>query len=63
MTCGGTVKRHPKSRFASIAGRAARQDIDRLWSHYAPETLSFDLAPPLQHGREIKNELEEWFET
>lgn len=39
------------------------KDIDRLWSHYAPGILSFDLAPPLQHGREMKKELEEWFET
>jgi PhnB protein len=39
------------------------KDIDRLWSHYAPDILSFDIAPPLQHGKELQKELEEWFET
>jgi ketosteroid isomerase-like protein len=39
------------------------KDIDRLWSHYAPDILSFDLAPPLQHRGELREELAEWFGT
>jgi len=39
------------------------KDIDRLWSHYAPDIISFDIAPPLQHGRVLRKELEEWFDT
>jgi PhnB protein len=39
------------------------KDIDRLWSHHADDFLSFDLAPPLQHGPEQRKELETWFQT
>jgi PhnB protein len=39
------------------------KDIERVWSHYTPDVLSFDLAPPLQPGSESRKELEKWFET
>ena len=40
------------------------KDINRLFSHYTPDVLSFDLAPPLQHHRgELRSGMEEWFET
>ncbi len=40
------------------------KDINRLWSHYTPDILSFDLAPPLQqHSGELRRGLEKWFET
>lgn len=39
------------------------KDIGRLWSHYAPDILIFDLAPPLQHGAEARKDLEKWFES
>jgi ketosteroid isomerase-like protein len=39
------------------------KDIERLWTHYTPDVLSFDLAPPLQHGSEMREELEAWFQT
>jgi PhnB protein len=39
------------------------KDIDRLWSHYTPDVLTFDLAPPLRHGPEMRKELEKWFQT
>jgi PhnB protein len=39
------------------------KDIERVWSHYTSDVLSFDLAPPLQHGPELRKELEQWFET
>jgi PhnB protein len=39
------------------------RDIGRLRAHYAADVSVFDLAPPLQHGAEIRRELEEWFKT
>jgi uncharacterized protein (TIGR02246 family) len=41
------------------------KDIDRIISHYAPNVLSFDLAPPLQYeGSEAyRKNWEDWFTT
>lgn len=39
------------------------KDIKRLWPHYAPDLVVFDLAPPLHHGQELRKELEQWFKT
>jgi PhnB protein len=39
------------------------KDIERLWLHYAPDVPVFNLAPPLQHGAELRQELASWFET
>lgn len=45
--------------------RALRaKDVDRVMSHYTPDFLSFDLAPPLQHvGAVNRQGFEEWFRT
>lgn len=45
--------------------RALRdRHIDRLWSHYTPDVVSFDLAPPLRHGAEkLRRGLGAWFPT
>jgi uncharacterized protein (TIGR02246 family) len=46
--------------------RAVRaKDINRIMPHYAPDVLSFDLAPPLAYeGREAcRKNWEEWFPT
>jgi PhnB protein len=45
----------------SAAFRA--RDLERLWSHYAPEIRSFDLAPPLEHRSELRDELAAGFAT
>jgi PhnB protein len=41
------------------------KDVERAVSHYAPDVVSFDLAPPLDYrGTEaIRISLEEWFPT
>jgi PhnB protein len=41
------------------------KDVERAVSHYAPDVVSFDLAPPLDYrGTEaIRRSLEEWFPT
>ena len=41
------------------------KNVERAVSHYAPDVVSFDLAPPLDfRGREaIRRSLEEWFPT
>ncbi len=41
------------------------KDLDTLMSHYAPDVLSYDLAPPLAHSGAavIRKNLEEWFRT
>jgi len=45
---------------ASLRGK----DLERLFGHYAPDVLSYDLAPPLRHSAaELRRGLAEWFET
>jgi len=40
------------------------KDIDGVMSAYAPDALTFDLAPPLQHRSDaFRRGLEEWFPT
>jgi uncharacterized protein (TIGR02246 family) len=41
------------------------KDVNGVMSHYAPDILSFDLAPPLQYrgADAIRKSLEEWFLT
>jgi PhnB protein len=40
------------------------KDVDGVLSHYTPDAVTFDLAPPLQHGRDaVKQGLQEWFPT
>lgn len=46
--------------------RALRgKDIDGVVSHYTPDILSFDLAPPLRYkgAGAIRKSLEEWFRS
>ena len=45
--------------------RALRaKDVDGVMSHYTPDILTFDLAPPLQHvGADYRHGFEEWFKT
>ena len=41
------------------------KDINKLMSHYTPDILVFDLAPPLQHAGtdSYRRNIEEWFPT
>ena len=40
------------------------KDVDGLMSHYTPDILAFDLAPPLQHaGTAYRKGFEEWFRS
>jgi PhnB protein len=42
------------------------KDAKRVLSHYAPESVIFDLAPPLQHdgaGAASEKALKDWFAT
>ena len=42
------------------------KDARQLLSHFAPDSVTFDLAPPLRHagvGPEVEKGLTQWFET
>ena len=40
------------------------KDVNGVMSHYTPDILTFDLAPPLQHvGNDYRRGFEEWFRT
>ena len=40
------------------------KDVDGVMSHYTPDILAFDLAPPLQHSAaEYRRGFAEWFKT
>ena len=40
------------------------KDVDGVMSHYTPDILAFDLAPPLEHeAGDYRRGFEEWFET
>jgi ketosteroid isomerase-like protein len=40
------------------------KDVDGVMSHYTPDVLAFDLAPPLQHtAAEYRHGYAEWFKT
>jgi len=41
------------------------RDVNAVMSHYAPDILLFDLAPPLQYvgGEEYRKNWNEWFAT
>ncbi len=40
------------------------KDVREVMSHYTPDLLAFDLAPPLQHrAEEYRRGFEEWFPT
>ena len=40
------------------------KDVDGVMSHYTPDAVTFDLAPPLQHaGADYRRGFEEWFRT
>jgi uncharacterized protein (TIGR02246 family) len=54
-----------RERIDQWAKALRAKDVDRLMSHYAPDMLLFDLAPPLQYrgADAYRKSLEEWFST
>ena len=53
-----------RRRIESWAQALRAKDVHGVVSHYAPDVVAFDLAPPLQHrGDAVREGLEEWFPT
>lgn len=53
-----------RERIESWARALRAKDLEGVMAHYAPDTPSFDLAPPLQHrGPAIGDGLAAWFPT
>jgi len=53
-----------RRRIESWAQALRAKDLNGLWSHYAPDILVFDLAPPLQHqGDAHRRAFAEWLPT
>jgi ketosteroid isomerase-like protein len=53
-----------RRQIESWAEALRAKDLPGVMSHYVPDVLSFDLAPPLQHrGDAIGRGLAEWFPT
>jgi ketosteroid isomerase-like protein len=53
-----------RRRIESWTKALRAKDLEGVWSHYAPDILVFDLAPPLEHqGAAYKHSLAEWFRT
>jgi len=52
-----------RTLIADWADALRAKDIDRVMSHYAPDILLFDLAPPLQYlgADAYRKNWEEWF--
>ena len=53
-----------RERIDTWAKALRAKNIDGVMSHYRPDILTFDLAPPLQHaGQVYRQGLVEWFAT
>jgi ketosteroid isomerase-like protein len=53
-----------RERIDTWAKALRAKDVDGVMSHYTPDILSFDLAPPLQHaGSAHRQGFEAWFPT
>jgi PhnB protein len=47
------------------AGRLRAKDVEGVLSHYAPDIVSYDLAPPLEYvgAQSLRESLQAWFPT
>jgi PhnB protein len=53
-----------RRRLESWTAALRAKDVEGVLSHYAPDIVAFDLAPPLQHRRDaIRKGLAGWFPT
>jgi len=66
MTRTGSSETEVRELIADLSKALHDKDARRVLSHYAPGSVIFDLAPPLQHegsGAASEKELKEWFAT
>jgi len=54
-----------RERIDSWAKAVRAKDVDGVMSHFAPDAVTYDLAPPLEYvgADSIREVLEEWFPT
>jgi len=53
-----------RQHLETFAAALGAKDLERVMAHYAPNALTFDLDPPLQHRRdEIERGFRAWFAT
>jgi uncharacterized protein (TIGR02246 family) len=62
---GATAAREIRALADDLAKAFHAKDVSRVMSHYAPDIVSFDLAPPLQYtgANALRQSLEGWFPT
>jgi uncharacterized protein (TIGR02246 family) len=66
MTRSGSNETEIRSLITDLSDALHDKDAKRVLSHYAPGSVVFDLAPPLQHagaGESVEEGLKEWFAT
>jgi PhnB protein len=66
MTRNGSSESEIRNLIADLSKALHEKDAKRVLSHYAPDSVIFDLAPPLKHdgsGPSSEKELKEWFAT
>jgi PhnB protein len=53
-----------RQRLESWVAAFRAKDVPGVMAHYAPDVVSYDLAPPLLHrGAEVRTGFAEWFPT
>jgi uncharacterized protein (TIGR02246 family) len=54
-----------RAAIESWASALRAKDVEAVLAHYAPDVVSFDLAPPLEHRGvdAIRQSLQDWFPT
>jgi uncharacterized protein (TIGR02246 family) len=66
MTRSGSSETEIRDLITNLSKALHDKDAKRVLSHYAPDSVIFDLAPPLKHagsGAASEQGLKEWFAT
>jgi ketosteroid isomerase-like protein len=65
MSAASSDELQVRSLVERWAGHLRAKDVEGVLSHYAPEIVSFDLAPPLQYAGmdSLRENLSAWFPT
>ena len=66
MTRNGSSETEIRNLITDLSKSLHDKDAKRVLSHYAPGSVVFDLAPPLQHagsGASSEKDLNDWFAT
>ncbi|HKP27445.1 MAG TPA: nuclear transport factor 2 family protein [Dongiaceae bacterium] len=66
MTRSGSNETEIRNLITDLSEALHDKDAKRVLSHYAPGSVVFDLAPPLQHagaGESSEKGLDDWFAT